>query len=184
MGPTQDPPEQGANQGRIRTCLKKRRHRPRLRRCLLKGCERRFRPQQPRARFCSEDCRRKARQWSRWKAQKRYRATGPGKQKRQAQSRRYRWRVRRRKQARAATPGTARVITANFFRLHVRPSRLLRDVRPHGSFSAAAVLFAGVPSGTGTRPGAGTALEGALRGRARPAGPPPDGSFALILWES
>ena len=39
------------------------------RRCLLKGCEQRFRPRQARQRYCSEQCRQAARAWSRWKAQ-------------------------------------------------------------------------------------------------------------------
>jgi hypothetical protein len=50
-------------------------HRPRLRRCLLKGCGERFHPRQARHRYCSEGCRKAARKWSRWKAQQRYRTT-------------------------------------------------------------------------------------------------------------
>jgi len=64
-----------------------------MRRCLLKGCEERFAPRQARQRYCSEECREAAREWSRWKAQERYRATRAGKQQRNGQSRRYRGRV-------------------------------------------------------------------------------------------
>ena len=52
--------------------------RPRMRRCLLKGCEQRFHPRQARQRYCSERCREAARKWSRWKAQQRYRETTAG----------------------------------------------------------------------------------------------------------
>src|SRR5438105_10825775 len=44
-----------------------------------------------------ERCRKAARQWSRWKAQQRYRATTAGKQKRNGQSQRYREHVKSRK---------------------------------------------------------------------------------------
>ena len=184
MGPTQDPAERHTNQDGRREPANRRARRPRVRRCLLKGCELRFRPQRPWARYCSEDCRREARHWSRWKTQQKYRATCPGREHRQAQSRRYRRRARRRKQTRPTAQEVARVITANFFRLRVRPSRLLRDVRPNEAFSAAAILFAGVPARTGAGPGAGTALEGALRGRARPAATASAGPFSLILCAS
>ena len=43
--------------------------RPRTRCCLLKGCEKRFRPRQASQRYCSAECRRAARKWSGWKAQ-------------------------------------------------------------------------------------------------------------------
>ena len=58
---------------------RRRRGAPRSRRCLLKGCERRFRPEHPRQRYCSEECRAAAREWSEWKAQHAYRATVAGK---------------------------------------------------------------------------------------------------------
>jgi hypothetical protein len=45
--------------------------RPRMRRCLLKGCQHRFHPRQARQRYCSEECREAAREWSRWKAPER-----------------------------------------------------------------------------------------------------------------
>src|ERR1017187_11019633 len=92
--------------------------RPRMRRCLLKGCEQRFRPRQARQRYCSEGCREAARQWSRWKAQERYRETAAGQQKRNGQSRRYRERVKSRKPPEPETVSEpARVITTEgFFR--------------------------------------------------------------------
>src|SRR5262252_5013962 len=97
--------------------------RPRSRECLLKGCERRFRPRRARERYCSLECRRAARVWSLWKAQQRYRATAAGKEKRKRQTRRYRERIRERKQPPPAE--AARVITPDFFRPLLRPSGLL-----------------------------------------------------------
>ena len=66
----------------------------RRRRCLLKGCSRRFRPLNPLSRYCSEACREAARIWSRRRAEANYRQTEAGREKRRAQSRRYRKRVR------------------------------------------------------------------------------------------
>jgi len=88
MGPPENPTNHPENQeagGR-----KRRVRRPRSRRCLLKGCERRFRPRHARQRYCSDGCRKAARVWSRWKAQQKYRVTAAGKQKRNGQSRHYR----------------------------------------------------------------------------------------------
>lgn len=126
---------------------KRRSHRPRTRRCLLKGCERRFRPWRSRQRYCSRECRQAARQWSRWKAQQRYRATAAGKKKRNGQSRRYRERVRNRKQAtpEEALPEPARVITQDFFRPLLRPAWLLPGIRRAAAIARPAVLFARVP---------------------------------------
>jgi hypothetical protein len=67
---------------------------PCCRRCLLKGCERWFLPRTPQARFCTPDCRKAARRWSRWLASQRYRTTLSGKEHRRDQSRRYRTRLR------------------------------------------------------------------------------------------
>jgi len=180
MGPTQDPPERHTNQDRSQRAAKRRTRRPRLRLCLLKGCERRFRPKHPWSRYCGDDCRSKARRWSRWKAQKRYRATGFGKQQRKAQSCRHRERVRTRKRSKSATNEPARVITVKFFRVHLRPSGLLRDVLANPPFPAAAILFEGMPARTGACPGAGTALEGTLPAGSGPAVLSQDRSFALM----
>lgn len=148
MGPDEDstlPPEDreaGQPPGR----------RPRTRCCLLKGCERRFCPQRARQRYCSDECRRAARRWSRWKAQQSYRATAVGKERRNGQSRRYRERVRNRQPAAPveAVPDAARVITPNFFRLLLRPSWLLRGIRLAAALAPPAVLFARVPACHGT----------------------------------
>ena len=137
--------------------------RPRTRCCLLKGCERRFRPQRARQRYCSDECRRAARRWSRWKAQQSYRATAAGKEKRNGQSRRYRERVRNRQPAapEEAVPEAARVITHNFFRLLLRPSWLLRGIRSRSGArptSASVRARAGAPwNESGNASGAGAA---------------------------
>jgi len=100
---------------------------PRVRCCLLKGCEERFAPRQARQRYCSEECRKAAREWSRWKAQERYRATKAGKQQRNGQSRRYRERVKSRKSPEpGAVDDAARVITTEHsFQSLLRPAWLL-----------------------------------------------------------
>jgi hypothetical protein len=137
--------------------------RPRTRCCLLKGCERGFCPQRARQRYCSDECRRAARRWSRWKAQQSYRATAAGKERRNGQSRRYRQRVRNRRSAtpEEADPEAARIITPNFFRLLLRPSWLLRGIRPAAALAPPALLFARVPA----RPGTSLAARAALAPR-------------------
>jgi len=92
MGPPESATRQPENQEGGRPTRLPRR--PRMRRCLLKGCEQRFHPRQARQRYCSEECRKAARKWSHWKAQGKYRATRACKQQRSAQSRRYRERVK------------------------------------------------------------------------------------------
>ena len=62
----------------------------RLRRCLLKGCGRLFRPSHPLSRYCSAACRQAARDWSRWRAARQYRQSEAGRQQRREQARRYR----------------------------------------------------------------------------------------------
>jgi hypothetical protein len=81
--------------------------------CLLKGCEQPFHPQQASERYCSAQCREKARKWSAWKAQQKYRATPVGKEKRKAQSRRYR--KRKERAGGEAADEAARVISPKFF---------------------------------------------------------------------
>ena len=139
--------------------------RPRLRRCLLKGCEQHFHPRQARQRYCSEGCRDAARKWDRWKAQQRYRETAAGKQKRNGQSRRYRERVKSRKPPEPkAVNDPARVITTeHFFRPFLRPARLLRELRAPAAKSFTALLFAYLPARAGTRTGTGAALERGAR---------------------
>ena len=107
MAPKEDRPTREKNQvDYLRTTQGGRRVRgPRSRVCLLKGCERRFRPLRPLTRYCSEQCREEARRWREWKARHRYRQSEAGKRKRRAQSRRYRLRSNR---ARAANHGPGR----------------------------------------------------------------------------
>jgi hypothetical protein len=152
----------GATGGREKQEGRRKRlaRRPRMRRCLLKGCEQRFHPQQARRRYCSQGCREAARKWARHKAQQRYRATTEGQEKRNGQSQRYRKRVRRRKTAEPqAVDEAARVIPNNLFRELLRPAWLLRKIRAQAAKSLAALLFANVPACTGARPPAGAALE-------------------------
>jgi hypothetical protein len=123
MGPCEDlstPPENQDTRGpdtggpaRTKGC-RDGVHRPRSRVCLLKGCERTFRPQHPLTRYCSEACRQQARRWREWKARRRYRQSRGCKQKRRAQSRRYRER-RRAKDRKTPSAGNARVIPMKFF---------------------------------------------------------------------
>lgn len=150
MGPPENPTGPGENQEAGRR--KRLPRRPRTRRCLLKGCERRFHPRQARHRYCSERCRAAARQWSRWKAQQRYRTAAAGQQKRNSQSRRYRERIKSRKLPEPAPVNdSARVITTEyFFRPWLRPAGVLRAIRARAAKSLAAFLFAGLPARAGT----------------------------------
>ena len=140
---------------------KRQARRPRLRSCLLKGCEHRFRPRQASQRYCSEPCRKAARKWSRWKDQQRYRKTAAGRQKRNGQSRRYRERVKSRKPPEPeAVDDGARVTTPeHFFRIHLRPAGVLRALRARSAKSLAALLLCIVPASVGAGPAAGAALE-------------------------
>ena len=63
------------------------------RRCLLKGCERFYRPSQPQSRYCSDACRRDARRWRRRQASRTWRASAAGQRCRREQARRYRRRI-------------------------------------------------------------------------------------------
>ena len=114
MGPFNHPTSYpGKPTGRPRQLAVRR---PRTRRCLLKGCEQDFHPEQARARYCSARCRAQARKWTEWKARRAYRATARGKAKRNRQSQRYRERLKARpasKKTQTARP--ARVIPKNLF---------------------------------------------------------------------
>ena len=161
MGPPESPTRPAENQaGRRKRCAR----RPRARLCLLKGCEQRFHPRNERQRYCSERCRTEARKWSRWKAQQQYRSTTAGRQKRNGQSQRYRRRVQCRKRAEPeAGEEPARVITVNFFRGQLRPSRLLRAIRSRTPKSLAMLLLTDVSprarTGTSTRGAVETAPD-------------------------
>src|SRR5580658_5525532 len=163
MGPPESATGQPENQGGGRR--KRLPRRPRKRTCLLKGCEQRFHPRQAHQHYCSEDCREAARQWSRWKAQQRYRASRAGQQKRNGQGRRYRERVKSRKPPEPeAVNEPARVITtAHFFRPLLRPARLLRAIRGCAAKSLATLLLPRLPACAGARPGTGAALERGAR---------------------
>lgn len=152
---------ESATRRREKQAAGQRKRRPRLRPCLLKGCEQRFHPRQATQRYCSPHCRQQARKWSRWKAQHKYRTSASGKEKRNGQSQRYRQRVKRRKAAEPeAISEGARVITpAHFFRAHVRPARLLRAIRTPAAKSFAALLFARMPAGAGAGAATRAALE-------------------------
>jgi hypothetical protein len=158
MGPPENPTgDRETQEGRRKQWAR----RPRARRCLLKGCEQRFRPRQARQRYCSEGCRKEARKWSRWKAQQKYRTTAGGKQKRNGQSQRYRERVKSRKPPEPkAVNDAARVITTeHFFRALLRPAGLLRAIRAAAAKSLAALLLPSVPASAGASSAAGAALE-------------------------
>jgi hypothetical protein len=159
MGPPENPTNPRKNQAAGRR--RRRTWRPRARRCLLKGCEQRFHPRQASQRYCSENCRKVARKWSRWKAQQRYRETAAGRQKRNRQSRRHRERIKSRQPPQLeAVSDAARVITQeHFFRAHVRPAGLLRGFRAPAAKSLTALLFARMPARAGASPAAGAALE-------------------------
>jgi len=161
--PPMGPPENLTNPRKKQAAVrgKCRARRPRLRPCLLKGCEQRFHPRQAHQRYCSDNCRREARKWSRWKAQQRYRQTAGGQVKRNGQSRRYRERVKTRKPPEPEpVREAARVITMeHFFRAHVRPARVLRALRAAAAKSLAALLFARLRAGAGASAAAGAALE-------------------------
>jgi hypothetical protein len=158
VGPVEDSTRPTAHREPGRSS--KPRRRPRPRGCLLKGCERRFRPQRSGQRYCSSECGQAARRWARWKAQQSYRETAAGKEKRNGQSRRYRERVRTRQQAtpEEAVAEPARVITQNFFRPLLRSAGLLRGIHATTSLAPPALLFARMPARHGTSLAARAAL--------------------------
>lgn len=81
-------------------CRQGRWPRRRVRRCLLKGCERWFTPAYPQARYCQEACRVAAERWRRVQASRRYRASPNGREQRRVQNRQY----RRRRRAKRSGP--------------------------------------------------------------------------------
>lgn len=179
MGSSEDlstPPENQDTRGSVRTeGCKRRAHRPRSRACLLKGCERAFRPQHPLTRYCSEPCRQQARQWREWKARRRYRQSPGCKQKRRAQSRRYRER-RKARDRKTRSGGHARVIPTEFFFVLLRPPRMLRLFSTDPTITAAALLFPDLPPCSAASSGAGEALARTAPGgdrSSRKKGPAP-----------
>ncbi len=160
MGPCEHPSTPPENQGirplRTGGC-KRRAHRPRSRVCLLKGCERAYRPQHPLTRYCSEACRQRARRWREWKARRRYRQSAGCKEKRRAQSRRYRERQKARNQKSQLASHT-RVIPIKFFFVLLRPPGMLRPFRAFPAIPVAAFLFSGLSPCAGASSGTGEAL--------------------------
>jgi hypothetical protein len=162
MGPPENPTSHGQRQ--VTRGWRQAERRPRTRRCLLKGCEQRFRPRHARQRYCSEDCRQAARKWGEWKARQKWRASAAGKQKRNRQSRLYRKRVKERKAPKKeALPKAARVITKKFFWRLLRPAGVLRVFPALAAIAGAAVLLAGVPARDGARLGTRAALAAETR---------------------
>jgi hypothetical protein len=156
MAPREDGPTSAKNQPPAKLLRRPRRaRRPRRRVCLLKGCGRISRPQQPMARYCSEACQAEARRWRQWKARHRWRQSTNGTQKRQAQSRRYRERRKAAPERKAVTASAARIIPIKFLFVLLRPSGVLCGVRPHPAITVAAVLFSLLSSRAGTGSGAG-----------------------------
>lgn len=92
MGPPQYPSASAPTQ------QASRHYRQRL--CLLKGCERVFRPEQPQQHFCGPACQKEAARWRHWRSCQSYRASERGKKQRRQQSRRYRERCRQQRAAR------------------------------------------------------------------------------------
>jgi hypothetical protein len=135
VGPSEHHTKSDKNQGSIQ----KYGHRPRQRRCLLKGCDCLYHPKHPLQRYCSEACRDEAKRWGQHKAQRTYRATQNGKKKRKEQSSRRR--QRQREAASDAAANSAWVIPIIFFRPLLRPAWMLRTFSQNPAFSAAAFLL-------------------------------------------
>ena len=81
--------------------------RPRVRRCLLKGCDRDFVPDDPLSRYCGQSCSAEARRWSQREANRRYRASEGGRRCRREQACRYRQRLRERRACAENAAGAA-----------------------------------------------------------------------------
>ena len=75
---------------------------PRQRRCLLKGCEQFFKPDDHQGRYCGAACQNAADRRRRWSADQTWRKTESGRECRRQQSCRYRQRVRERREAEQA----------------------------------------------------------------------------------
>ena len=98
MGPRSASRKSGKRQGACR---------PRQRLCLLKDCEKPFRPTHPQARYCSPECREAARRWRNKRNRRKHRQKPKVRKKRQAQSQRYRCRCAERRLAAAALAAQA-----------------------------------------------------------------------------
>jgi len=99
VGPSNDRADRSETQARgVRS-----RREPRLRWCLLKGCDNRFVPWRPQERYCSAGCVAAAREWSRWKARRGYRRRPRGLESRRRSHKAYRLRRARREAASEAS---------------------------------------------------------------------------------
>lgn len=189
MARGEDCPTPAKNQPPAKVPWRRRRaRRPRRRVCLLKGCKRVFRPQQPLARYCREACREQARRWRQWKARRRYRRSANGQQRRQAQSRRYRERRKERPARENRYPNHREGHPSKiFFALRVvllRPPGVLCGLPAHQAVPRAAVLFPGLPTccGAGSREGkalASAAPQTEVAGRPAEKGPAPAAPAAM-----
>jgi hypothetical protein len=158
MSPAKDPTRRRINPTKRKRKGTPRKRSARMRQCLLKGCETRFRPARAGARYCGEECRRKARQWSQWKSRQRYRKSEQGRRKRRESHARYRKKPGARpvRGARGSSPSARR---KKFFRSNVRSSRLLREILAEPAIAAAAVLQLWLPPRDGAGLGTGGAVE-------------------------
>ena len=110
----------------------------RSRECLLAECGRRFTPRCARSCYCSEECRRAAREWSGREAQQRYRSSEKGRARRREQSRR--WRERRREKESAAAEKGSGGGSAEQCEGHAQESRG-KKIRCHRPGCYASVTF-------------------------------------------
>jgi hypothetical protein len=109
----------------------------RRRRCLLKDCEQWFVPSHAQCRYCSVACRAIARQWRRWRAQQKYRASRHGRERRQQQACRYRQRWRA--ASTCAASGSCAAVTASSTRPSAPVDRAAAACPPMPPTSAAGV---------------------------------------------
>ena len=132
LGPTPACRKSGTRQGA---------RRPRRRPCLLKGCEKPFRPTHPQARYCSPECREAARQWRNKRNRQKYRQKPKVRKQRQAQSQRYRSRCA--EPAGSRSPGSrspgSRSPGSSFRSGGVSPR--VSGAGPRGSSSSARIRF-------------------------------------------
>jgi len=166
MSPSQDRSTRQRNQLQDNKQETGRRGRqPRSRECLLKGCGKKFRPRHPMARYCSEECRLKARQWSQWKSRQRWRQSENGRKKRKQQSVRHRERLRLAGRATSrrenAARGSSQAAPPNFFWRHLRSPGLLRVFSEKPAFAKATILLPPLRAGIRARVGARETMEGA-----------------------
>lgn len=165
MSPNQDPTTRQQNQPHDNKKDRRRRARqPRSRECLLKGCGRMFRPAHPMARYCGEECRQQARQWSQWKSRQRWRQSQKGRMKRKQQSERHRERQRlvgASSRSENGGRGSSQGASVKIFWRYLRSSGLLRVFSAKSAVATATILLPRLPAGIRTGVGARETMEGA-----------------------